>query len=45
MAPGEVITQDVLNYLTTGVAAGMLIPDAADPQVSSVRIVAADDCR
>jgi arginine decarboxylase len=41
ITPGEVINEDVLAYLTTGVAAGMLIPDAADPTMKSVRVVAA----
>jgi arginine decarboxylase len=40
LAPGERITQEVLDYLTTGVAAGMLIPDAADPELKSLRVVA-----
>src|SRR4051812_31488624 len=40
LAPGERITQEVLDYLTTGVAAGMLIPDAADASLESLRVVA-----
>jgi arginine/lysine/ornithine decarboxylase len=40
LAPGERISQQVLDYLTTGVAAGMLIPDAADPEMKTVRVVA-----
>jgi arginine/lysine/ornithine decarboxylase len=40
LAPGERITQEVLDYLTSGVAAGMLIPDAADPELTSLRVVA-----
>lgn len=40
IAPGEVITQEVLDHLVSGVRAGMLIPDAADPQLNSVRVVA-----
>jgi arginine decarboxylase len=39
LAPGERITQETLDYLTTGVAAGMLIPDAADPAMQSIRVV------
>jgi arginine/lysine/ornithine decarboxylase len=38
--PGEVITAPVLNYLRTGVAAGMKLPDPADPELESVRVVA-----
>jgi arginine decarboxylase len=40
LAPGERISQAALDYLTTGVAAGMLIPDAADPSLESLRVVA-----
>jgi arginine/lysine/ornithine decarboxylase len=38
--PGEVINQAVLDYLRSGVAAGMFIPDAVDGEVKSVRVVA-----
>src|SRR3954471_14028059 len=41
ITPGEVINEEVLAYLTTGVEAGMLIPDAADPTMKTVRVVAA----
>ncbi|MGY1617867.1 aminotransferase class I/II-fold pyridoxal phosphate-dependent enzyme [Geodermatophilus sp. SYSU D00691] len=40
LAPGERITQEVLDYLTTGVEAGMLLPDPADPSLKSLRVVA-----
>jgi arginine/lysine/ornithine decarboxylase len=40
LAPGERIDQGVLDHLTSGVAAGMLIPDAADPTMKSLRVVA-----
>ncbi|WP_432523730.1 aminotransferase class I/II-fold pyridoxal phosphate-dependent enzyme [Kineococcus sp. SYSU DK006] len=40
LAPGEVITQEAVDYLVSGVAAGMLIPDAADPAVQTLRVVA-----
>jgi arginine/lysine/ornithine decarboxylase len=40
LAPGERISQDALDYLTSGVAAGMLIPDAADSEMKTVRVVA-----
>jgi arginine/lysine/ornithine decarboxylase len=36
--PGERLDADVLEYLHTGVQAGMVVPDAADPQVNSVRV-------
>jgi len=40
VAPGERITAEVVDYLTSGVRAGMLVPDAADPALESVRVVA-----
>jgi arginine decarboxylase len=40
LAPGELISQDALDYLRSGKEAGLLIPDAADPEVESVRVVA-----
>jgi arginine decarboxylase len=36
--PGERLTGDVLKYLRSGVEAGMVIPDGADPEVKSVRV-------
>jgi arginine decarboxylase len=39
IAPGERITAEVVAYLQSGVAAGMLIPEAADPKVESLRVV------
>jgi arginine/lysine/ornithine decarboxylase len=40
LAPGERISQEVVDYLTTGVAAGMLVPDAADSSMETLRVVA-----
>jgi arginine/lysine/ornithine decarboxylase len=40
LAPGEVITAEVVDYLTSGPPAGMLIPDAADPTMKTIRVVA-----
>jgi arginine decarboxylase len=40
VAPGEVITEEALAYLRSGVEAGMLLPDAADPSLETVRVVA-----
>ncbi|MGW4622336.1 aminotransferase class I/II-fold pyridoxal phosphate-dependent enzyme [Streptomyces sp. NPDC004592] len=40
VAPGEVITREVVDYLTSGVAAGMLIPDATDPTAETMRVTA-----
>ncbi|MFM9370397.1 aminotransferase class I/II-fold pyridoxal phosphate-dependent enzyme [Streptomyces sp. Da 82-17] len=40
--PGERLNKDVLRYLRTGVDAGMVVPDAVDTKVASVRVVAED---
>ncbi|WP_128381413.1 aminotransferase class I/II-fold pyridoxal phosphate-dependent enzyme [Streptomyces cavernae] len=40
VAPGEVITGEILEYLRSGVAHGVLIPDAADASVGTIRVVA-----
>ncbi|MEU6159021.1 ornithine decarboxylase [Streptomyces sp. NPDC047130] len=40
VVPGEVITQEVVDYLRSGVAAGMLLPDAADGKLETFRVVA-----
>ena len=40
LAPGERISREAVDYLTTGVGAGMLIPDAADPSMETLRVVA-----
>jgi arginine decarboxylase len=40
LAPGELITQEALDYLTSGIAAGMFVAEAADSQLGSVRVVA-----
>ncbi|MEU5085547.1 ornithine decarboxylase [Streptomyces sp. NPDC021356] len=42
VVPGEVITDEVLDYLRSGVEHGVLIPDAADPSVQTLRVVARD---
>ncbi|MGY1777291.1 aminotransferase class I/II-fold pyridoxal phosphate-dependent enzyme [Geodermatophilus sp. SYSU D00804] len=39
LAPGERVSQEALDYLTSGVEAGMLVPDAADPTMKSLRVV------
>ncbi|MFD8705511.1 aminotransferase class I/II-fold pyridoxal phosphate-dependent enzyme [Kitasatospora sp. NPDC059648] len=36
--PGERLNGEVVGYLRTGVQAGMLIPDAADPALDTVRV-------
>jgi arginine decarboxylase len=40
LAPGELISQEALDYLASGVHAGMFIADAADPEMNSIRVVA-----
>ena len=37
--PGERLTQPVLEYLRSGIQAGMVIPDAADSSLNSVRVM------
>lgn len=39
IAPGEVITAEIVDYLRSGVEHGVLIPDAADPSVRTLRVV------
>jgi arginine decarboxylase len=40
LAPGELIDTVALDYLTSGVAAGMVIPDAADAALKTLRVAA-----
>lgn len=37
--PGERLSQGVLDYLQSGVAAGMVLPDPSDPSLKNVRVV------
>ncbi|MBV9383467.1 MAG: ornithine decarboxylase [Streptosporangiaceae bacterium] len=37
--PGERITEELLNYLRSGLAAGMQLPDPADPSLGTIRVV------
>ncbi|MFD8480531.1 aminotransferase class I/II-fold pyridoxal phosphate-dependent enzyme [Kitasatospora sp. NPDC059673] len=37
--PGERLNEAVIDYLSSGRRAGMLIPDAADPGLDSIRVV------
>lgn len=39
LLPGEVVNDAVVEYLRTGLAAGMVIPDAADPSLETIRVV------
>ena len=36
--PGERITKDVLDYLRTGLKAGMVLPDPTDPTLHTLRV-------
>ncbi|RBY76445.1 ornithine decarboxylase [Geodermatophilus sp. TF02-6] len=40
LAPGERISREAVDYLASGVRAGMLVPDAADPSMETLRVVA-----
>ena len=37
--PGERITAELLDYLRSGLAAGMQLPDPADPSLATIRVV------
>ena len=37
--PGERITAELLDYLRSGLAAGMQLPDPADPRLGTIRVV------
>jgi len=37
--PGEVLTRPILDYLRSGLEAGMQLPDPADSELKSVRVV------
>ena len=37
--PGERITAEILDYLRGGLAAGMQLPDPADPSLDTIRVV------
>ncbi|WP_455551118.1 aminotransferase class I/II-fold pyridoxal phosphate-dependent enzyme [Amycolatopsis azurea] len=39
IAPGEVFTDTIIDYLRTGVRSGMFVYDAADPELRTVRVV------
>ena len=40
IVPGERITAELLEYLRSGLAAGMQLPDPADPSLQTIRVVA-----
>lgn len=42
VVPGEVITEEMVDFLGSGAAHGFLIADAADPTLRTLRVVARD---
>jgi arginine decarboxylase len=40
VAPGEVITAEITEYLRSGIEHGFLVPDSADPSLKTLRVVA-----
>jgi arginine decarboxylase len=38
--PGELLNEAVIDYLRSGVAAAMILPDPPDRQLNTVRVVA-----
>ena len=40
VVPGERLNEAVLDYLCSGLRAGMNLPDAADPSLQTIRVVA-----
>jgi arginine/lysine/ornithine decarboxylase len=40
IVPGERINSAVIDYLQSGLGAGMALPDPADPRLRTVRVVA-----
>jgi arginine decarboxylase len=40
IVPGERINAAVIDYLRTGLEAGMVLPDPADPMLNTIRVVA-----
>ncbi len=40
IVPGERISQEVLDYLLSGIEAGMVLPDPADPSLETIRVSA-----
>jgi arginine decarboxylase len=39
IVPGERINEQAITYLLTGVTAGMVIPDSADPSLETIRVM------
>ena len=39
VAPGEVITEQVVDYLRSGIEHGFLVSDSADPSLETFRVL------
>jgi arginine/lysine/ornithine decarboxylase len=39
IVPGELISDAVIEYLESGLKAGMVLPDPASPSLETVRVV------
>lgn len=40
LVPGERISAAIVDYLRSGLTAGMVLPDPADPQLNTIRVTA-----
>jgi arginine decarboxylase len=40
VVPGERVDQEVVDYLLSGLEAGMVLPDPADPSLKTIRVAA-----
>jgi hypothetical protein len=38
--PGDLITAEAVDYLRSGIAAGMQLPDPTDPSLEKIKVVA-----
>ena len=45
VVPGERINREVIEYLLSGLEAGMVLPDHADPRLETIRVTAQRDGR
>jgi arginine/lysine/ornithine decarboxylase len=45
IVPGERINREVIDYLLSGLAAGMVLPDPSDPSLETVRVSAEPPAR
>jgi arginine/lysine/ornithine decarboxylase len=43
--PGERINREVIDYLLSGLEAGMVLPDPSDPKLETVRVTAEESTR